>query len=591
MIPEGACFPTGAGPPSSKEEMLPWILSALASVLFLLLSLTTGGPGFPLDDAWIHQTYARNFALHGEWAYVPGHPSAGSTSPLWSLLLVPPYLLGFDYRAWTYALGIALSGATAWAAGKVVAGFGWGRREVLLASCFVALEWHMVWAAVSGMEITLFSFLSFLAMALFLHGWPFSGRSTFRMAGMGLLLGVLCLVRPEGLLLGGLFLPAILLRSPRKAAAFGAGLAIPLASYGAFNYYLSGTPFPNTFYAKAAEYRELVEMFPLPLRFLRVLFPTAVGAQVMLIPGFLWSAAEGWRSEKSPFRAIPFLWFFLLPLAYAVRLPVNYQHGRYVMPVIPVLVALGVPGTLELARKAPALLTRVWLISTFILLLAFLILGAKAYATDVGIIQCEMVKVAGWLARNTPPGSLLAVHDIGAIGYFSGREILDLAGLVSPEVIPFIRDEGKLRDFILSRGADYLVTFPSWYPDLVKDPAFTPVYSTGCGLTIKAGSDNITVYAVRKAPLQKPSGAFGHDVHHVDRSHDLVPSFAPLPQGTGGGGCPGRPRFYFDDGKLCSHAVPGGDRRRPLRQEDGDRPPHLSLRSPLRGAGLCLLLV
>ncbi|MCS7287149.1 MAG: hypothetical protein RMK30_07625 [Anaerolineae bacterium] len=539
--------------------MLSLFLSAIASVFFIIYSLRTGGPGFPLDDAWIHQTYARNLARYGEWVYVPGHPSAGSTSPLWTLLLTFPYAVGIDWRAWTFSLGIAFSGAAAWAIQKLTVGFGWGKREAFLTSCFLSLEWHMVWAAVSGMEIPLFSFLSLFSMALCLEGWPFQGRSTLRTTGMGILLGLLCLVRPEGLILGALLFLAFLSRNPLKALAFAGGMALCLVAYGAFNFHLSGNFFPNTFYAKAAEYRELVEKFPLWVRIRQVAAPALVGAQVMLIPGMLWGALKGVSLENRTFRLIPILWVILHLLAYALRLPVGYQHGRYVMPVIPVLVALGVPGTLELLKKVPPLMAKVWGLSTGVLLLAFLLLGARAYATDVGIIQCEMVKVAYWLAENTPPGSLIAVHDIGAIGYFSGRELLDLAGLVNPEVIPFIRDESQLKRFILSRGADYFVTFPSWYPTLTKDPTFVPIYSTGCSLTVEAGSDNITVYAVKKEPLQKPLGAFGHNLYYGYKFYDLVPYPAPLPEGLGSRGCPGWLCFYFNDCKLCSHSISGRD--------------------------------
>ena len=60
-------------------------LAAIVSVLGYLGVSARGGPlGFPLDDAWIHQTYARNLGLRAEFSFVPGQPSAGSTSPLWS---------------------------------------------------------------------------------------------------------------------------------------------------------------------------------------------------------------------------------------------------------------------------------------------------------------------------------------------------------------------------------------------------------------------------------------------------------------------------------------------------------------------------
>jgi DNA-binding LacI/PurR family transcriptional regulator len=57
-------------------------------------------------------------------------------------------------------------------------------------------------------------------------------------------------------------------------------------------------------------------------------------------------------------------------------------------------------------------------------------IGAAAFAADVAIINSEMVAVAQWLERNTPPDALIAAHDIGAIGYFTGRPLLDLAGLI-----------------------------------------------------------------------------------------------------------------------------------------------------------------
>src|SRR5439155_461282 len=46
-----------------------------------------GAPGFPLDDSWIHLHFARNLAAGAGFAYNPGIPVAGSTAPLWTVLL------------------------------------------------------------------------------------------------------------------------------------------------------------------------------------------------------------------------------------------------------------------------------------------------------------------------------------------------------------------------------------------------------------------------------------------------------------------------------------------------------------------------
>ena len=183
-------------------------------------------------------------------------------------------------------------------------------------------------------------------------------------------------------------------------------------------------------------------------------------------------------------------------------MPVTYQHGRYQIPVIPFFILVGVGGTAYLLRPRVRILvlrvlSRALVAATLLLFLAFLVLGARAYATDVAFIQGEMVAVARWLESNVPPDSLIAVHDIGAIGYFTPRPLLDLAGLVTPEIIPFITDERLLIEFIQAQGADYVVFFPDWsnaYRRMAQDPRLEPVYVTGFEWTREQGRANMTVY-------------------------------------------------------------------------------------------------
>ncbi len=71
--------------PLAQRQMLILALFAACSLaVYLGTSAQTYRLGFPLDDSWIYQTYARNLALLGEWAYVPGQPSGGATGPLWA---------------------------------------------------------------------------------------------------------------------------------------------------------------------------------------------------------------------------------------------------------------------------------------------------------------------------------------------------------------------------------------------------------------------------------------------------------------------------------------------------------------------------
>ena len=66
-----------------------------------------------------------------------------------------------------------------------------------------------------------------------------------------------------------------------------------------------------------------------------------------------------------------------------------------------------------------------------------------------------------WLAAHTPEDATVATEAIGYLGYYSDRRILDLAGIVSPEVVAIHREsDGNAEAFqrILTRlEPDYLV--------------------------------------------------------------------------------------------------------------------------------------
>ena len=130
-------------------------------------------------------------------------------------------------------------------------------------------------------------------------------------------------------------------------------------------------------------------------------------------------------------------------------------------------------------------------------LLCFWIIGGKAYGRDVAFIESEMVDMASWINNNTAPASRIAVHDIGAVGYFSHRNLIDLAGLINPEVIPFLRNETLLEQYINEQKADYLVVFEEWYPLLTRDRK--ALHVSGNQISKSLVSDHLSIY-----PWQTP---------------------------------------------------------------------------------------
>ncbi|NJN95906.1 MAG: hypothetical protein HC875_18260 [Anaerolineales bacterium] len=267
------------------------------------------------------------------------------------------------------------------------------------------------------------------------------------------------------------------------------------------------------FYAKQAEYRVILETVPLwwrlfgnfsqPVETVQGVFQVVfIGAQLLLLPGLAFAAWLTFKERRADLLLI-WLWWIGFLLLYGFRLPVTYQHGRYQIPAIAWIILLGVWGTARLLQKVPRqnmagrALSRAWVLSLGLLVLAFTFIGAQAYGRDVRFIESEMVATARWLAEQTPPQALIAAHDIGAIGYFAERPLIDLAGLITPEIIPIIRDETALLQFVTTRQAKYLVTFPSWYPDLIQSPQLIRLYTTQSPWSPQAGGDNMTVYEIK----------------------------------------------------------------------------------------------
>ncbi|MEO5618823.1 MAG: hypothetical protein ABIS67_13735, partial [Candidatus Eisenbacteria bacterium] len=56
-------------------------------------------------------------------------------------------------------------------------------------------------------------------------------------------------------------------------------------------------------------------------------------------------------------------------------------------------------------------------------------------------LERSLIHWGRWFRENTPPSTIIGSPDIGAIGYFSKRRVLDLAGLVTPDMVPLLERE------------------------------------------------------------------------------------------------------------------------------------------------------
>src|SRR5437899_11314954 len=156
-----SCARTQRVVPSGRRGsvLLVVALALPLAVLLLRERLIAGSAGFPLDDSWIHLHFARNIAEGAGFAYNPGVPGAGSTAPLWTLLLAAGARVAGASLVMVKTLGVACALAAALVLRR--AALAWGASPPAALVAAIALLWSgpFAWGALSGMEVTLAALL------------------------------------------------------------------------------------------------------------------------------------------------------------------------------------------------------------------------------------------------------------------------------------------------------------------------------------------------------------------------------------------------------------------------------------------------
>lgn len=441
----------------------------LAGYLSQALHLTGGVLGVPLDDAWIHFQYARNLSQGNGFSYVPGVPTAGSTAPLWTLLLAVIGLFTQDFLLPAMLLSAALFLLTIWLTYRLTLNLTHQAWVALLAAAGLAVTGRMVWASWSAMEVTLFTALSVGAV------WAYQRRGLTGLTAV--LFALASQTRPEGHVLFALAVldSVVAWRWPyaeERPSATWKNLAAAVLIYGAiqlpyalFSLSVTGRPLPNTFYAKARQstlysWRTLQET-------LQYHWQDNWLTMLLLPFGF----APLWRRNRLVGGWLVGLWL-LLPFI----VPFLWHHGRYTMPLIPFQMIIAAVGLHWLAGKLWRGRQAVWLALAG-LWLAVGLWTVPYWAGMLGYNAREILEIdvamGDWLVANVPADEVVAIDDIGAILFLGPRPIVDLNGLVSPEMWPVLDDPdpptAALR-LLAENNVRYLAVFPDWHSLLVSDP-------------------------------------------------------------------------------------------------------------------------
>ena len=446
------------------------------------------------DDAYISFRYARNFAEGNGLVWNPGdRPVEGYTNFLWVILLSGLYKTGISLEAASRFLSLLFSFSTILLVYRASADL-WDDRNAWVAPFVLALSGPFALWASSGMEMTLFAFLCFLATYRYLT----RGMSVV----VGCVFFLATLTRPEGLIFFGITVAhwlAVRLynKQPllnRKVVAVILAFAIPYAIYFFWRYHYYGFLLPNTFYTKVGSTSAQI---------IRGVKYAAAFVVVTVLPVFVVLAAI----VPSQRPAIVYCLSIITALTgYIVIVGGDYMTMfRFFVPLMP-YIALLLAGLFPflLNRFRPALRAAIYCVLALLSILPSLNLEAFSRFVPAPEIYWRMRSttyprlsfqrwstnrfrlIGKWMDRNISPQDSLAFEAIGIIGYYCRLKIYDMSGLNDLHIAhltPSNMGQGlaghEKEDFlyILSKKPDYILFSPRFFGSDKPERSIDVLYS------------------------------------------------------------------------------------------------------------------
>ena len=489
----------------ARLERLPhWVIPTLIAILTVSVALAFLWPSpiaFPMDDTYIHFVYAQNLATHGKLFFsFPDEKGVATSSLLWVLLLAGGNLIGIPMFLLAKILGIASLACVGVGIYLLMRPI-WTPLKAASAALLVSLSGNMIWFSLSGMETMLFLALGILCLLSYRAG---------RWGGLGFLLGLLTLTRPDGLFLIAalglveLFSQRCLRRGFVTAASVAVLLAAPWFLYLKWR---TGSFLPTSAAAKqfgtAVAVKFLLEKYNLPVQFgflSRLTYPVmwigyllefALGGMALPPPRFtvggmpqstgfafsLWAipgcaliislvysagrkmfTRQCWSTWLADANRLPIwalvIWMFLHNLAYMILLPIPGTASRYGALNYIVLWVAVVAGFSSFVKRP-------WVSAALAAFIALTAISNTLYWNRVYDANIEhMIKVriaaAQYVRDDLPAEENCGAFDVGAMRYFSGRPIVELAALVDPQAVTWL-ERGDGDRYIVEHNVTCLI--------------------------------------------------------------------------------------------------------------------------------------
>lgn len=415
-----------------------WLSRALGLGVPMLVTLAAAlrVSSFTIDDAYISFRYAENLANGHGLVYNVGERVEGYTNFLWTVLLAAAVKLGVTPETASKVLGAAC------ACGALVPTYLLSRRLrpfsnlPCLATWLLATSFIFSGYAVFGLETPLFLLLTLAGTELFLREEAIAAGEEPRPARpfpiplSGVVFALAALTRPEAPLFLGLLVVwhvehALSRRNALRLLTF----AIPVAAHLLWRHSYYGAWLPNTLAAKTGDFAQQLKGGSDYVR------NYAHHAGAFLWLGLLSVASSIVHQRRSGLAIASIALLFGL---YVVAVGGDWMpYFRFLAPAEPFAFLLVDDAVRAVVARRERVAT-----------LAVAAFGAITIATRTGelvqaqrnIIQNDKGfwddaagRAADWFVQNAEPGPI-AIADIGYVGYRTGFPIVDMLGLLTPEV-------------------------------------------------------------------------------------------------------------------------------------------------------------
>lgn len=412
------------------------VLFTLISRLYVLVRV----PDFAYEDALITLRMTVNAALGHNLIYNIGERALGTTTPLFAWLMVPAHWLtsdSFQFLIMVRSLCIAMDLVSVLLLYKLLARYQpWVALGTgLLFACYPSV----VFQAETGMETSLYVMLIWASFFCLDRGY---------IVRLGMLCGLLLWCRPDGLILIVVALAYLAWQKKFKECVVMVGVAVlTLLPWTLYSTWYYGSVIPSSLTSKIFTYGHHRQLFDnLPIMINQVILGTYWHRLPLLLLSIyaLWHIA--FNLQRYRHLVAPLLWVIVYFGAFSAGRTVLFPW--YLFPIYPLyfltaLVGLG----MMVGKYSPSDLT-----SKFIQLYSnqklrytlwvLVIIGGVLLETGLvrdmsrGTEEERVGRKAMALYMKTlaKPGDVAMMEPIGYIGYYSEMRVLDVIGLVSPEI-------------------------------------------------------------------------------------------------------------------------------------------------------------